>query len=225
MSSHEAKIKILKDGPYIVTGGVPIYEKIITPKGRGYEWRDGRILPQAEQYALCRCGNSKNAPFCDGTHIVSKFVGDETASRTNYMDRAKKMKGPGIDLLDDNRCAFARFCHRQGGNVWDLTLQSGNPENKREAIQAACDCPAGRLVALEKTGNAIELEYEPSIVIVQDPEEGVSGGIFVRGNIIIESADGSIYETRNRVVLCRCGNSRNKPFCDAMHVTMGFTDR
>jgi hypothetical protein len=81
------------------------------------------------------------------------------------------------------------------------------------------------LVAAEKDGKKIEPVYEPAIEIVQDPEEGVSAGIFVKGIIPIESSDGTTYEIRNRVALCRCGKSRNKPFCDATHVEIEFTDK
>lgn len=220
----DVKIKISAAGPYIVSGNVPLAEKIIVPNRRGYEFKDGRELPQSEEYSLCRCGKSKNAPFCDGHHEWVGFKGTETASKAKFEDRAELLEGPAIDLLDDSRCAYARFCHREKGNVWELTENSNNEEYKREAIQAAVECPAGRLVAMGKTGEMIEPEYEPSVNIIQDPEEGVSGGIFVKGNIPIESADGHIYEIRNRVVLCRCGKSRNKPFCDAAHVSMKFTD-
>ncbi len=81
------------------------------------------------------------------------------------------------------------------------------------------------LVALDKSGHEIEPEFEPSIDILQDPEQGISSGIFNKGNIPIESADGTMYETQNRVTLCRCGQSRNKPFCDAMHVEVQFSDK
>jgi CDGSH-type Zn-finger protein len=61
-------------------------------------------------------------------------------------------------------------------------------------------------------------EFEPSIVLVDDPHKGVSGPIWVRGRIIIEAADGTTYEVRNRVTLCRYGKSMNKPFCDGSHL-------
>jgi len=134
------------------------------------------------------------------------------------------MEGSGINLLDDNRCAYGRFSHRSGGDFWELTEKSDSEENVNEAIQTASECPAGRLTAVDKTGSLIEPELEPSIDIIQDPQKKVSGGIFVKGNIPIESSDGHLYELRNRVALCRCGKSKNKPFCDAMHVTIGFSD-
>lgn len=83
-TKKNAKIKILKDGPYVVTGNVPLSVKIIVPKGKGYEFKDGRDLPQNEEYALCRCGKSKNPPFCDGSHEKTGFVGTETASKAKY---------------------------------------------------------------------------------------------------------------------------------------------
>jgi CDGSH-type Zn-finger protein len=213
----KVKIKILKNGPYVVSGNVPLVEKIITPKGKGYIFTDGIELPQSEQYELCRCGRTKNPPFCDHHH-ENGFDGTETATREKFEDRAELIAGPDLDLLDDHRCALARFCHREAGNAWSLTRSSDDPELREEAITAAVECPAGRLVVLDKSGKAIEPEYEPAICILQDPEKGVGGGIFVKGNIPIESADGHIYEVRNRVVLCRCGKSENKPFCDASHI-------
>src|SRR5665647_2380699 len=110
-----AKIKILKDGEYIVSGNVNLSEKIIFSKGRGYEFKDGRELPQSVKYALCRCGKSKDAPFCDDSHKNTDCNGTETASKAKYKDRAKLLEGPDLDLLDDHRCALAHFCHTEEG--------------------------------------------------------------------------------------------------------------
>ncbi len=47
----ERKIRILKNGPYIVSGSVPINEKIITPQGKSeVVFTEGRVLPQASTY-------------------------------------------------------------------------------------------------------------------------------------------------------------------------------
>ncbi|MHB8106390.1 MAG: CDGSH iron-sulfur domain-containing protein [Candidatus Cryosericum sp.] len=215
----------MKNGPYVVTGSVPLSEKVITPKGKVYVLTAGRELPQSDKYALCRCGKSRTKPFCDGTHETVNFPGTETASKAKYRDRADLLEGPGIDLLDDNRCAFSRFCHSEDGSTWQLVENSDQPGYAEEAIKTAGNCIAGRLVAVDKAGNVLEPEYEPSIEIIQDPQKTVSAGIFVKGNIPIESSDGQVYEIRNRVALCRCGKSRNKPFCDATHVAIEFSDK
>ena len=223
MKNGAGRIRILKDGPYLVTGGVPLREQVITPEGEGYVYRDGIDLPQAQTYALCRCGKTQNPPFCDGGH--QGFDGTETASRLPFDQRAEVLPGDKIDLMDDHRCAFARFCHRAAGDAWELAENSPNPGDKEEAILAAVECPAGRLVPVDKeTGKQIEPEYEPGIDVLQDPEEGVSCGLFVKGGIPIQSSDGTTYEVCNRVVLCRCGTSRIKPFCDMMHVAVGYGD-
>jgi CDGSH-type Zn-finger protein len=218
------KIKIIKGGPYVVSGGVPLAEKIITHTSNCYELKEGRRLPQSEQYALCRCGHSHHAPFCDGSHEQVGFRGTETASMARYADRARVFQGETVDLMDDGRCAFARFCHRKNGSVWDLSADTGDPENRAEMIKGAGECLTGRLVAREKNGMEIEPDLQPGIDIIQDPENRVSAGIFVKGGIMIEAAGGQVYEPRNRVALCRCGQSDNKPFCDASHVPAGYRD-
>lgn len=216
------KIKIIEKGPYAVSGNIPLAEKVITPQGRGYIWQPGRALPQAKSYALCRCGQSKHPPFCDNSHTQCKFRGQEVALREPYAERCRVHTGPVLDLLDDRRCAFARFCHREQGDAWELIERSDDPYLRAEAMTAANECPSGRLMIRYKDGSLDEPELEPEIVIIQDPERKASGGIYVRGRIPIEAADGFIYEQRSQVVLCRCGHSRMMPFCDAMHIFYGF---
>ena len=67
-----------------------------------------------------------------------------------------------------------------------------------------------------------ELRSTEAKILIENPEAGTSGPIWVKGGIPIESADGTEYETRNRVTLCRCGQSKNKPFCDGAHISIGF---
>lgn len=76
----------------------------------------------------------------------------------------------------------------------------------------------------KKTGEPIEPEFEPSISLIEDPQAESSGPVWVKGGLAIESEDGTAYEARNRVTLCRCGRSNNKPFCDGTHVDVRFND-
>lgn len=218
---RKGKIKVSKNGPYIVSGETPLAEHKMEfdEEGNPCKWREGKRFPSQEKYALCRCGRSMNKPFCDGTHTKINFDGTERASIKPYIDQCESIDGPDLKLTDaQHLCASARFCHRAGG-TWNLTMQSDDPEAKQIAIEEAGDCPSGRLVVWDKkTGKEIEPEFKPSIGVVEDDQAGAIGPLRVCGGIPVESADGTTYEVRNRVTLCRCGKSRNKPFCDSSHL-------
>ncbi len=214
------RIKVCKNGPYLVSGDVPIAKQTIScdAEGTPRQWKEGEKYPFHENCSLCRCGQSEHKPFCDGTHVKVKFDGTESASRHPYAEQAKKIDGPTLELNDaEILCASARFCHR-GGEIWHLISSTEDQETRKIVIDDAGDCPSGRLVVRDKkTGKIFEPHFEKSIGLVEDPSVGVSGPIWVRGGIPVESADSKEYETRNRVTLCRCGKSANKPFCDSSH--------
>jgi CDGSH-type Zn-finger protein len=215
------RIRVSRNGPYLVSGGVPLSRQTIglDATGHSHGWQEGVKYPPRGSYSLCRCGRSKDKPFCDGTHAAVNFDGTEAVGQEPYLQQAKKITGPAIDLTDARAlCAAARFCDRAGG-IWKLVRQSDRPECRELVEEQAANCPSGRLVVWDKGGNALEPEFEPSIVIVEDPQENLEGPIWVRGYIPIESADGRLYERRNRIALCRCGKSANKPFCDGSHCT------
>lgn len=221
MSTDKYRIRVTQNGPYIVSGGVPLQRERIEYDDEGYSilYKKVQTYDVPETYALCRCGHSKTMPFCDGSHVNCKWDGTETARRKDLLSHAKIYRGTGIKLYDiEGLCAYARFCHSKHGDTWTLAEQSGNPFKKEEAIKEACNCPAGRLVAVDAwTERIIEPTYEPCISIIEDPAEGGGGPIWVKGGILIIGADGKEYEPRNRVTLCRCGRSVNKPFCNGIH--------
>ena len=222
----EATVQVTPDGPYLVSGKVPLVKEIVVSdkKGVPIEWKAGETFPTKEAYAVCRCGGSVNKPFCDGTHVKIGFKGEETASHEKYADQAEQYEGPRLDLADDQElCAGLQFCHRAGG-VWGLIERSDDPEAKKIATEITTRCASGRLVAIEKNGEEIEPGMKSSISVVEDPGKGVSGPLWVKGMIPVISASGEGYEPRNRVTLCRCGSSENKPFCDGTHVSIHFQD-
>jgi CDGSH-type Zn-finger protein len=215
-----AKIQITQDGPYLVSGDLPLSEQWITTnvEGDSLGYREGKKFPAQAQYALCRCGESANKPFCDGSHQKVHFDGTETASHEPYLQQAGTIEGPTMVLTDqENLCAFARFCDPKG-RIWNLVKQTDNPEVQEIVKHEAGHCPAGRLVVWDRaTGKPIEPKFEPSLGLIEDTEKKVSGPIWVRGGIPVISADGKTYEIRNRLTLCRCGRSDNKPFCNGAH--------
>ena len=228
MENKNKKLKIIKNGPYITSGVLPLEKEIIVSdeNGDSMGYKKEQKYDCPEGCAICRCGQSKNKPFCDGSHVQNSFDGTETAINGDYAGRCEKIKGPDLDLDDlSELCALARFCHDQQSDVWSNTGQSDDPKAKKEAIRQACLCPSGRLVARDKnSGKAIEPELNQEIGLIEDPQKGVSGPIWLKGGVELEGADGKKYEIRNRMTLCRCGQSKNKPFCDGAHIGCKFND-
>ena len=222
---EDMRITVTTNGPYLVEGSVPLAKQTIVAdaEGNSIGWSRGEKFETQAACALCRCGQSANKPFCDGSHVRTGFDGTETASREPYTSQATEQVGPSLILTDAQPlCAFARYCD-VAGQVWNLVEQPGSDAAEQTVLEAGL-CPSGRLVAWDpEKGLALEPTFEPSIGLVDDPYEGVAGPIWVRGGIPVTAADGTTYEVRNRVTLCRCGASQNKPFCDATHASIGFT--
>lgn len=208
-----ANIEIRKDGPYLVSGAVPPSEQhIVTDvQGESSDYREGKKYPPQTQYALCRCGQSGNKPFCDGMHKKVQFDGTESASREPYLTQAETIDGPTVQLTDaESLSAFARFCDRKG--------RTDDPEVRRIVEYEAAHCQAGRLVVRErKTGKAIEPGFEASLGLVKTPRSGSAGRSGSAAGFRVVSSDRKTYEVRNRMTLCRCRRSNNKPFCDGSH--------
>jgi CDGSH-type Zn-finger protein/uncharacterized Fe-S cluster protein YjdI len=99
--------------------------------------------------ALCRCGDSKNKPFCDNSHEKAGFVDRGAVGET-------------------------------GGGF-------------------------------ESAGGPLEVSRAPN------------GPLLVNGNLTIRSAAGRPTWRGTKAALCRCGKSRNKPFCDGSHKDAGFS--
>ncbi len=219
-ASSKQYITVCKDGPFNVSGAIPLLELTVVNDADDcpYDYRVTERYPVTEAYSLCRCGQSKDKPFCDGTHNEINFNGTETASQAPYLSRAEELDGPGL-ILNDVRdlCSHVGMCLRAGG-IRELTRHSDDPEARRIAIEEVANCNSGRLVARDKrTKKPIEPEFEPSIAVIEEPLRGYSGPLWVRGGVPIIAANGTTYEIRNRVTLCRCGRSSNKPFCDGSH--------
>lgn len=220
-------ITIAAKGPYLVFGSPPLnIQSIETNRdGECWEFKEGKSFSMAtEPTALCRCGESKHHPYCDGSHLKADWSPELTAPNKPLLDDAEVIEGPIVSLTDnESYCAFARFCDAKG-RTWNLVEQD-NQHAAELTIREANMCPAGRLSAWNNaTGEPYEPVLGPSLALIEDPSIGVSGPLWVRGGIRISKENGESYEIRNRVTLCRCGQSANKPFCDGTHASMKFED-
>jgi CDGSH-type Zn-finger protein len=229
LAARGMKVTIGKDGPYRVSGGVPSaprdHRRRTRPAIPWPGWRISHPAPPARPISCAVAAPSKTKPFCDGSHAEIGFDGTETASRAPYLEQAGVLEGPALVLADaEALCAYGRFCDR-AGKVWNTVAEARTPTERAAFIEQVGQCPSGRLVALDReTGEAVEPELPPSIALVEDPQQNCAGPLWVRGGIAIADTDGTAWEVRNRVTLCRCGASNNKPFCDGSHASIGFKD-
>jgi CDGSH-type Zn-finger protein len=221
MSAGGPQIRVTKDGPYQVSGSPPLARTaaVETEYGEPVDWEPLEPIPAGKRYSLCRCGRSATKPFCDDSHLDG-FVGTEVADRAPRDTRIETFVGDGVVMTDDiSLCTHAGFCGDRFTKVWQMIGKTSEPAI-RERLQRMVElCPSGRLDHAPALGaDPVEPAFEPSIAIQRD------GPLWVRGGIPIVSEDATPWEVRNRVTLCRCGRSNNKPFCDGTHVEVGFRE-
>jgi CDGSH-type Zn-finger protein len=212
-------IRIANDGPYFVSGGVAltVRTRLLDDHGEAIAWASGETRPAQATYVLCRCGHSGNKPFCDGTHRKIGFDGRCTADRAPGETRRKVYRGAGITMTDDESlCAGYAFCDPHG-SVWKEIAATADPAVKERLQRQVADCPSGRLqYTVDGASAPAEEYYPPTVATIPD------GPLWVLGGVPVETSDGFRYEIRNRQLLCRCGGSQNKPFCDGSHGKLNF---
>jgi len=212
----EPGIDVTSHGPYVVHGRLPLCSVAIvrTEFGESIDVDEGEPIPTGATYGLCRCGNSSTKPFCDESHLRTGFAGTETADRSPRTGRARNVHGRDIAFTDDQSlCIHAAYCEDRQTDVWEMVRDTADPQVRARMTRMIGLCPSGRL--------ALEPPAEPGeagVLVERD------GPIWVRGAVRLRAADGTEYEVRGRMALCRCGQSRNKPFCDDTHSEIGFRD-
>jgi len=223
-SKKSPKITIQYDGPYHVEGEIPLVHKtqIVSEFGEPLNWqKDGAIESEGE-YDLCRCGHSKNKPFCDSTHLSIDFDGAETVdTHTSEQRRIDYPEGQGIVVRKDAYlCMESGFCGNRITDIYGMMSDTDEPSVRAEIMAMIDRCPSGSFTyALDNTGPDIEADLPVQIAATTEITSSgpIEGPLWVTGNIPVECADGTQLETRNRVTLCNCGNSNLKPLCDGTH--------
>ncbi len=206
-SKNKPSISPLKNGPYLVKGL------------ENFANRRGPVEPK-ETMALCRCGGSGNKPFCDGTHEKNGFSSDKLDGRVE--DKRENYRGKEI-TIHDNRgiCAHAGRCTDGLAAVFHLNEEpwihpdSASPE---EIIATINKCPSGALSYTIRDQEHRNRPGEPSIFIAPNGPYVVSGGPDL---VDTERGEGASEE---HFTMCRCGGSKNKPFCDGSHWYNKFQD-
>jgi CDGSH-type Zn-finger protein len=225
LSTVKKTIIIIHNGPYRVRGRVPLVEKtqIVSEYGEPLTWKkEGEIEVEAEEYCLCRCGHSEKEPFCDGAHRKIGFDGTEHAKTDRTSEHRTTLPG-GTRLLvtkDLSLCMNSGFCGMRDGDISQFVAASRNTRIRSLVMAMVERCPSGALASKgEKRAVDIEPDLPQQIALTTEvtSDGPIVGPLWVTGCIQIERSDGQPFEARNRVTLCNCGLSGNKPLCDGTH--------
>ena len=223
--NNSKKIRIKLNGPYKVIGNVPLVHKtqIVSEYGEPLTWKlDGEIDVDPNGYELCRCGKSENKPFCDGAHRRTGFDGTEVAntSNTTHYQMILRSGSRFTVTMDTSLCMMSGYCGMRDTGIADLVENSSDTQARSLAIAMVERCPSGSLTYKIEPGEVdIEPDYPKQIAdTVEITSDGpIEGPLWVTGWVEIERSDGQPFIPRNRVTLCKCGLSGNKPLCDGTH--------
>ena len=202
------KITCAPNGPYLVT------------EVEALRRASGEVYPGAKSVALCRCGGSSNKPFCDGTHRKNGFIDQ------NLADPAKNKReiyvGKRITIFDNRAiCAHAGFCTDELASVFRHRQTPWIEPDAAEVeriVSTMRKCPSGALSYALDGAEAAPPPRAPMVTITDNGPYAVTGGIELANVMFGDSASTEHY------TLCRCGASKNKPFCDGTHWEVGFKD-
>ena len=198
---NKPSITVLRNGPYRVEGVEDI---------KNSDWQS---LPHPPMTMLCRCGASKRKPLCDGSHTRIAFVGDKDQSRTE--GRTNEYACQQITIVDNTDvCCRDRSCITDLPQVFETC--DPNTASPAEIIKTIRKCPSGALTYRIGGEHCKDFGREPAITIVKN------GPIRVVGGICLNDEMGSKPACEEHYTLCRCGGSRNKPFCDGTHADIDF---
>ena len=122
---------------------------------------------------------------------------------------------------DLKRCIHAARCVHGLPDVFDpnrkpwVEVNNATPDALKSVIE---ECPTGAL-KYQEHGTDTETKTTPCSISVSP-----DGPIYMKGTIVINTDSGEPIREEARAAFCRCGASKNKPFCDGAHSKAGFQD-
>lgn len=202
------EIVFTKDTPYMVSDLERFYNS------------EGEPLKIRPVMTLCRCGQSKNKPYCDGSHVANGIDGEKKPGRAK--DKLRGFTGKDITIHDNRAvCSHDQSCV----NLLPTVFTKGrrpwiNPDGAsvREIAAVIEKCPSGALSYTIGNITCTSLDRKPAIKVAKNGPFEITGGIILKDDM------DSKPQAPEHYTLCRCGGSKNKPFCDGVHHENGFED-
>ena len=123
---------------------------------------------------------------------------------------------------DSSLCIHTAHCIKGGEGTFDpsrrpwVDLSMASTETVAAAVEG---CPTGAL-RYERLDGGPQEEVPDRTTVVPFP----NGPLMVRGELEVRDRHGDLFVAAPRVALCRCGESKNQPFCDLSHLGSSFRD-
>lgn len=111
-------------------------------------------------------------------------------------------------------CMHSTKCFHGLPTVFDPSVRPWvNPEGatKEDIIAQVNKCPSGALSIQKEQKEMTENTNTPTITVA------ATGPYLVKGSLQLMNDKGEVIEKKENFALCRCGHSKNKPFCDGSH--------
>jgi CDGSH-type Zn-finger protein/ferredoxin len=179
---------------------------------------EGNELETKETMFICRCGGSKNKPFCDGTHKTIGFTSSKSEDRVP--NRVKEYVGKNITIVDNRGvCSHDGSCLKYAPNVFIKDARPWiNPDGDsvENIIDTIKKCPSGALSYKLDGKHYTDYCDEKKVVIKK------KGPLEIKGGVMLSCDSDDTPQIEDHYTLCRCGGSKNKPFCDGTHLNNGF---
>lgn len=174
--------------------------------------------------ALCRCGASANKPYCDGAHARIGFdsTPDHSELRNTPLEYAGDVNGVQVTVsYTPVLCTHAGRCQARADAVFDpaqdpwVQPENGTLESILDVIAA---CPSGALRV--SCGDQPAQHMTTGDVGVEVEKDGP----YHVTNVALAADFNGAGASRTKYSLCRCGLSKNKPFCDGTHYDAKWSD-
>lgn len=209
------KITVIKDGPFV-------FENI-----ENIKTQSGKFIELEKTTSICRCGESFEKPFCDGSHIIFEFKDEKDDYRVP--SKLDTYAGKSITIFDNRSvCSHRGICYEELSEVFKMsggTFIDPDGASVDKIIDICRRCPSGALsYSLSDGKRNLEAEDGDWNVRLAPIRYGYDGPIEVRGEVELIDELGNSPESKEHYALCRCGKSKNMPFCSGEHWKAKFTD-
>lgn len=215
MIIKKAQITIVKNGPMIVEGVTRYIDA------------NGSMREMPDVYKLCRCGASFEKPHCDGSHEIFDF--DDRKSPYRVPDHVDEYPGEDITVyFNRGVCSHRGICYEELPTVFSMEKKAPvTPDNDTvDRIIDICQrCPSGALSYRFNGGERRqECDVPEPVIRVAPKRYGFDGPYEIAGGVKMVDDDGNRPESIWHYAICRCGQSKNLPFCSGEHWAAQFLD-